>query len=199
MAAALELFVERGFYGTAVPEIAERAGVGAGTIYRYFESKEALVNALYREQKLRFGQRRDSTSIPDRRRRPASSSACCGCGWSRSRSTTRARSSSSSSTITRATSTPRAARSSTACSSCSARSWSAAQARSELKPGDPDVLMGMVMGAIHRCDPRLRRSPSTRSATPTGSWPSSACGRRSAPDLRASLPCKAWPRLNTAL
>jgi AcrR family transcriptional regulator len=56
MAAALELFVERGFYGTAVPEIAERAGVGAGTIYRYFDSKEALVNAIYREQKLLFGQ-----------------------------------------------------------------------------------------------------------------------------------------------
>jgi AcrR family transcriptional regulator len=55
MTAALELFVERGFYGTAVPEIAERAGVGAGTIYRYFESKEALVNEIYREQKLRFG------------------------------------------------------------------------------------------------------------------------------------------------
>jgi len=52
--AALELFVERGFYGTAVPEIAERAGVGAGTIYRYFESKEALVNAIYRQQKLHF-------------------------------------------------------------------------------------------------------------------------------------------------
>jgi AcrR family transcriptional regulator len=56
MTAALELFVERGFYGTAVPEIAERAGVGAGTIYRYFESKEALVNEIYREQKLLFGQ-----------------------------------------------------------------------------------------------------------------------------------------------
>src|SRR5689334_14514728 len=56
MTAALELFVERGFFGTAVPEIAERAGVGAGTIYRYFESKEALVNAIYREQKLLFGQ-----------------------------------------------------------------------------------------------------------------------------------------------
>ena len=52
--AALELFIKRGFYGTAVPEIAERAGVGAGTIYRYFESKEALVNAIYREQKLAF-------------------------------------------------------------------------------------------------------------------------------------------------
>lgn len=56
MTAALELFVERGFYGTAVPEIAERAGVGAGTIYRHFESKEALVNELYREHKQRFGQ-----------------------------------------------------------------------------------------------------------------------------------------------
>src|SRR5689334_19729570 len=55
MSAALELFVERGFFGTIVPEIADRAGVGAGTIYRYFESKEALVNAIYREQKLLFG------------------------------------------------------------------------------------------------------------------------------------------------
>jgi AcrR family transcriptional regulator len=52
--AALALFVERGFYGTAVPEIADRAGVGAGTIYRYFDSKEALVNAIYRREKLRF-------------------------------------------------------------------------------------------------------------------------------------------------
>src|ERR1043165_5325344 len=52
--AALDLFVERGFFGTAVPEIAERAGVGAGTIYRYFESKEALVNAIYRQQKQQF-------------------------------------------------------------------------------------------------------------------------------------------------
>ncbi|HSN25726.1 MAG TPA: TetR/AcrR family transcriptional regulator [Kofleriaceae bacterium] len=56
MNAALSLFVERGFYGTAVPEIAERAGVGAGTIYRYFESKEALVNELYRTEKMRFAQ-----------------------------------------------------------------------------------------------------------------------------------------------
>ena len=54
LGAALELFVERGFWGTAVPEIADRAGVGAGTIYRYFESKEALVNAIYRHEKMRF-------------------------------------------------------------------------------------------------------------------------------------------------
>ncbi len=49
--AALELFAERTFDGTAVPLIAERAGVAAGTIYRYFDGKEALVNALYRRCK----------------------------------------------------------------------------------------------------------------------------------------------------
>lgn len=55
--AALELFVDRGFHGTAVPEIAARASVGAGTIYRYFTSKEALVNALYRQQKQELAHR----------------------------------------------------------------------------------------------------------------------------------------------
>ncbi|HUQ02799.1 MAG TPA: helix-turn-helix domain-containing protein, partial [Kofleriaceae bacterium] len=49
--AALRLFVERGFHGTAVPEVAEEAGVAAGTIYHYFEGKQALVNALYRREK----------------------------------------------------------------------------------------------------------------------------------------------------
>ena len=49
--AALDLFVERGFFGTAVPLVAERAGVAAGTIYHYFTSKEALVNALFRRWK----------------------------------------------------------------------------------------------------------------------------------------------------
>jgi AcrR family transcriptional regulator len=51
LAAALELFVEKGFYGTSVPSLAERAGVAAGTIYHYFESKEALVNHLYKHWK----------------------------------------------------------------------------------------------------------------------------------------------------
>lgn len=52
--AALELFAERGFHGTAVPLVAERAKVGAGTVYRYFESKEALVNVLFRREKGHF-------------------------------------------------------------------------------------------------------------------------------------------------
>jgi AcrR family transcriptional regulator len=45
--AALQVMSERGFHGTSVPELAQRAGVGAATMYRHFESKEALVNALY--------------------------------------------------------------------------------------------------------------------------------------------------------
>jgi AcrR family transcriptional regulator len=57
MAAALECFVERGFYGTAIPQIADKAGVAAGTIYHYFPSKEALVNELYRTWKARVAQR----------------------------------------------------------------------------------------------------------------------------------------------
>lgn len=51
LTAALKLFVERGFHGTAVPDIADHALVGAGTIYRYFASKEALVNELYQRHK----------------------------------------------------------------------------------------------------------------------------------------------------
>ncbi|MFC4302330.1 TetR/AcrR family transcriptional regulator [Cohnella boryungensis] len=47
--AALTLFAERKYDGTTVPMIAERAQVGAGTIYRYFESKEVLVNELFQE------------------------------------------------------------------------------------------------------------------------------------------------------
>ena len=52
--AALEVMSERGFHATSVPELAERAGVGAATMYRHFESKEALVNALYVRAKRQF-------------------------------------------------------------------------------------------------------------------------------------------------
>jgi TetR/AcrR family transcriptional regulator, repressor of fatR-cypB operon len=49
--AALDLFVERGFHGTSVPSVADKANVATGTIYHYFTSKEALVNALFRSLK----------------------------------------------------------------------------------------------------------------------------------------------------
>lgn len=46
--AALELIVEHGFHGSPMAMIAEKAGVAAGTIYLYFESKEVLINELYK-------------------------------------------------------------------------------------------------------------------------------------------------------
>ncbi|HEX9157545.1 MAG TPA: helix-turn-helix domain-containing protein, partial [Syntrophales bacterium] len=49
MRAALELIAEHGFHGAPMAMIADRAGVGAGTIYRYFEGKDALITELYRE------------------------------------------------------------------------------------------------------------------------------------------------------
>ena len=51
LSAALTLFVERGYHGTAVPAVARLAGVAAGTIYTYFDNKQALVNALYQKWK----------------------------------------------------------------------------------------------------------------------------------------------------
>ena len=44
-AAALEVFSERGFAATRLDEIAARAGVSKGTLYLYFDSKEALFRA----------------------------------------------------------------------------------------------------------------------------------------------------------
>lgn len=45
MQAALEVFAERGFAATRLDEVAQRAGVSKGTVYLYFESKEALFKA----------------------------------------------------------------------------------------------------------------------------------------------------------
>lgn len=44
--AALDVFYEKGFHLAKVDEIAERAGVGKGTLYRYFANKEKLFNEL---------------------------------------------------------------------------------------------------------------------------------------------------------
>ncbi|OHC67217.1 MAG: hypothetical protein A2045_15390 [Rhodocyclales bacterium GWA2_65_20] len=44
-AAALGMFVEKGFAATRLDDVAARAGVSKGTVYLYFESKEALFKA----------------------------------------------------------------------------------------------------------------------------------------------------------
>jgi AcrR family transcriptional regulator len=46
--AALELFTAEGYHVTTTPQIAKKAGVAEGTIYRHFRSKQHLLNELYR-------------------------------------------------------------------------------------------------------------------------------------------------------
>lgn len=43
---ALELFSERGIDGVRISDIAEKAGVAQGLLYRYFPGKEALLSAI---------------------------------------------------------------------------------------------------------------------------------------------------------
>lgn len=49
VAAALDLFVEKGFAATRLEDVAAHAGVSKGTLYLYFDSKEALFKAVVRE------------------------------------------------------------------------------------------------------------------------------------------------------
>jgi TetR/AcrR family transcriptional regulator, repressor for uid operon len=45
--AAAAVFAERGFRKTRVADVAERAGIGKGTVYEYFRSKEDLFLRLF--------------------------------------------------------------------------------------------------------------------------------------------------------
>ena len=45
----LATFVERGYTATRLEQVAERAGVSKGTLYLYFNNKEALFQAVVRE------------------------------------------------------------------------------------------------------------------------------------------------------
>lgn len=44
--AAFEVFVEKGFASARIDDVTRRAGVSKGLLYRYFESKEALLKAV---------------------------------------------------------------------------------------------------------------------------------------------------------
>ena len=46
--AALEVFSHKGFHPATMDEISDKAGVGKGTLYRYFETKEKLFAELVR-------------------------------------------------------------------------------------------------------------------------------------------------------
>ena len=49
LAAALDLFVEKGYAATRLEDVASRAGVSKGTLYLYYENKEALFKAVIQE------------------------------------------------------------------------------------------------------------------------------------------------------
>jgi AcrR family transcriptional regulator len=49
VAAALGLFVEKGYAGTRLEDVAAHAGVSKGTLYLYFENKEDLFKAVVRD------------------------------------------------------------------------------------------------------------------------------------------------------
>ncbi len=54
LAAAIDLFVERGFAATRLEDVARRAGVSKGTLYLYYTNKEELFKAVVRESILPF-------------------------------------------------------------------------------------------------------------------------------------------------
>jgi AcrR family transcriptional regulator len=56
MDAALKLFTERGFHGTSTAQISKEAGVGTGTLFIYFPTKEDLINSLHFEVKGQLSQ-----------------------------------------------------------------------------------------------------------------------------------------------
>ena len=54
IAAALELFSERGYHNVSMHEIARKAEFAIGTLYKFFRNKEDLYQALVLEQSDRF-------------------------------------------------------------------------------------------------------------------------------------------------
>src|SRR3979409_2464216 len=54
VAAGLEEFVARGFAATRLDDVARRAGVAKGTIYLYFQDKEALFQDIVRTMVVPF-------------------------------------------------------------------------------------------------------------------------------------------------
>lgn len=53
--ATLRLISKNGFHGTAMSKVTKEAGVSASIIYHYFDSKDDLMDELYKHIKRRFG------------------------------------------------------------------------------------------------------------------------------------------------
>jgi AcrR family transcriptional regulator len=77
MDAALAVFAERGYDGTRIRHIAQRAGVSEGALYSHHRSKEAVALALFRVHMTRYSEAiaevasEPGASVEDRIRRIA--------------------------------------------------------------------------------------------------------------------------------
>lgn len=49
--ASIDLFAKEGFWNTPTVRIAKHAGVATGTLFNYFESKDVLIDAVYKQLK----------------------------------------------------------------------------------------------------------------------------------------------------
>ena len=49
--ASIDLFAQEGFWNTPTSRIAKHAGVATGTLFNYFESKDALIDEVYLQLK----------------------------------------------------------------------------------------------------------------------------------------------------
>jgi AcrR family transcriptional regulator len=76
MEGAREIFMSAGFDAASMNDIARAAGVSKGTLYAYFDSKEALFEALIREERAHQPER--NTMFPDDEPDPAKALAIYG-------------------------------------------------------------------------------------------------------------------------
>ena len=52
--AAVKVFAQRGFYNAKVSQIAQNAGIAAGTIYLYFKNKDEILISIFEEEMAKF-------------------------------------------------------------------------------------------------------------------------------------------------
>ena len=52
--AAMRVFARKGYWSSRVSDVAQEAGIAAGTIYLYFSTKEDLLITLFREKMSQF-------------------------------------------------------------------------------------------------------------------------------------------------
>ena len=64
--AAIDVFAERGYFNAQVADVARAAGVAAGTVYLYFESKDDLLVSIF-ERSMRDGLASGRAAVADLR------------------------------------------------------------------------------------------------------------------------------------